>query len=291
MLVMGLVTSVTGASRAAADDGDPALARTLIVIIPAKQGQTRATVALANPTGSDDLMSRCGHSPRNSARELFRQAFLIAARDEMGLSTRDEVLGDAAPPVPAEAARVELATVLAPDEGAAEPGGGAAAETRELTRRCSAWTWVQIRTGFGDLAKLCEVGGRSFTRAVSQGAQAAWARWQAEFASSRRRAAQGHGRDDFRTWDFWSRLRPFAMGTRRSGPTGNQQSGSGALVRGYSLLGVLTEHHWHPAHKVFKARGLLYAAAAGGPRPERRIWSLAPRVCRRTDRHAYERPG
>ena len=32
----------------------------------------------------------------------------------------------------------------------------------------------------------------------------------------------------------------------------------GALVRGYANLGVF-EHHWHPAHKVFKARALLYA--------------------------------
>ena len=33
----------------------------------------------------------------------------------------------------------------------------------------------------------------------------------------------------------------------------------GALVRGYANLGVLTEFHWHPEHKVFKARALLYA--------------------------------
>ena len=33
----------------------------------------------------------------------------------------------------------------------------------------------------------------------------------------------------------------------------------GALVRAYALMGLLTEHHWHPAHKVFKARALLYA--------------------------------
>ncbi len=31
------------------------------------------------------------------------------------------------------------------------------------------------------------------------------------------------------------------------------------LVRSYALLGILTEHFWHPAHKAFKARALLYA--------------------------------
>src|SRR5262249_15846588 len=33
----------------------------------------------------------------------------------------------------------------------------------------------------------------------------------------------------------------------------------GALVRGYANLGVLTEHHWNPAHKAFKARALFEA--------------------------------
>ena len=32
-----------------------------------------------------------------------------------------------------------------------------------------------------------------------------------------------------------------------------------ALVRGYANLGCLTEYYWHPAHKVFKARAMLYA--------------------------------
>ncbi len=33
----------------------------------------------------------------------------------------------------------------------------------------------------------------------------------------------------------------------------------GALARAYANLGILTEFHWHPAHKVFKARAILYA--------------------------------
>jgi tetratricopeptide (TPR) repeat protein len=33
----------------------------------------------------------------------------------------------------------------------------------------------------------------------------------------------------------------------------------GALARGYAQLGVLSEFHWSPAHKAFKARALLYA--------------------------------
>jgi hypothetical protein len=33
----------------------------------------------------------------------------------------------------------------------------------------------------------------------------------------------------------------------------------GALARGYANLGLLTEFHWHPAHKAFTARSLVYA--------------------------------
>jgi tetratricopeptide (TPR) repeat protein len=51
----------------------------------------------------------------------------------------------------------------------------------------------------------------------------------------------------------------------------------GALARGYAALGLLTEHHWNPAHKVYKARALLYGqqAAASDPKTPAGLWSLA----------------
>ena len=51
----------------------------------------------------------------------------------------------------------------------------------------------------------------------------------------------------------------------------------GALVRGYANLGMLTEFHWHPAHKVFKARALLYAQrmVAREPDPAYALWHRA----------------
>ena len=49
------------------------------------------------------------------------------------------------------------------------------------------------------------------------------------------------------------------------------------LVRGYALLGLLTEHHWHPAHKAFKARALLYAQrmVARDPKGYLGLWHRA----------------
>ncbi len=51
----------------------------------------------------------------------------------------------------------------------------------------------------------------------------------------------------------------------------------GALVRGYALLGVLTEFHWHPAHKAYKARALLYAQrlVARDPKSPWGLWHRA----------------
>ncbi len=51
----------------------------------------------------------------------------------------------------------------------------------------------------------------------------------------------------------------------------------GAMVRGYALLGILSEFHWHPAHQAFKARALLYAQrlVAYDPKDPRALWHRA----------------
>ena len=50
-----------------------------------------------------------------------------------------------------------------------------------------------------------------------------------------------------------------------------------ALVRAYALMGLLTEHHWHPAHKVFKTRALLYAQrlVTRAPNDSHGLWHRA----------------
>ena len=51
----------------------------------------------------------------------------------------------------------------------------------------------------------------------------------------------------------------------------------GALARGYAQLGVLSEFHWHPAHKAFQARALLYAErlVAREPKSPLSFWNRA----------------
>ena len=67
-------------------------------MIPAGDGGgTRAVVALAIPTSSADVDDDGGKFQPIVARELIRQAVLISARDELGLGTRDEVIGEGMP--------------------------------------------------------------------------------------------------------------------------------------------------------------------------------------------------
>jgi len=251
------LASATGASELTAADADPAEARTSIVNIPAKQGETRATVALANPTCSDDLFRVADTVQGILARELFRQAFLIAARDELGLSTRDEVLGDAAPLAAGQAAQIELATVFHRTKG--KPN-------QVVVRRLKQGddeTLLNLdlganQTGFGDLVKLCEVAERlsreQFPKVLRQ------LGLEGKPNVLRPGGEQTKGTEE--RLSHLGFLEPFTAvrdGHQAIRADGESVERLGALVRGYSLLGVLTEHHWHPAHKVFKARGLLYA--------------------------------
>ena len=138
-----LVPAALGAVGADAPPSakDAAASHTRIVVIqPGKTGDRRPVVALANPAGTKDAEQLGDTYQGILNRELTRQALLIAARDELGLLTRDEVLGDAigeqamdktAPPV-------DLITVLHTVEGKLSPalihrGEGASAET--LLRR------------------------------------------------------------------------------------------------------------------------------------------------------------
>ena len=64
------------------------------MIQPGKIGDGRPIVALANPVCTKDTGKLEDTYQGILNRELTRQALLIAARDELGLATRDEVLGD-----------------------------------------------------------------------------------------------------------------------------------------------------------------------------------------------------
>jgi hypothetical protein len=74
--------------------------------------------------------------------------------------------------------------------------------------------------------------------------------------------------------DFFAAVRDLHEAIRTSGESPFRVAG---LVRGYTLLGVLAEHHWHPAHKGFKARALFYAQrlVARDPKSSYALWHRA----------------
>ena len=69
----------------------------LIVVRSAQGADKRPVVMLGHPSGVTEVGQVAGVQKGLLARELIRQAVLLAARDELGLATRDELLGDAAP--------------------------------------------------------------------------------------------------------------------------------------------------------------------------------------------------
>ena len=66
----------------------------LIVLQAGKDGNSPATVVLERPTTSNNIDDLKGTVQLLLHREVIRQAVLIAARDGLGLNTRDEVLGE-----------------------------------------------------------------------------------------------------------------------------------------------------------------------------------------------------
>ena len=183
-------------------------------------------------------------------RELVRQSLLIAARDELRLLTRDYWLGEA---MPAAGASEPLDLIAQPgkdDRIDICRGAGSA------RRKVDQWEFKPAhRMQYGELSQELERLSRTkFVELLGKaGFQGSPNRWKPELPlpdEAQRLLAE---------MTFSSQY----LAVRRIHAAVRSQGESpallAALVRGYANLGVLTEFHWHPAHKVFKARALLYA--------------------------------
>ena len=255
---------------------DPAANRTRIVVIRGgKDGSPQPIVALANPMCTQDPDRLQDTFQGILARELIRQAILIAARDELGMATRDEVLGDVIAADAIANSNVELATVFHTAEGKPSPAvilQAEGANSRTLFRRDLGDKNLPVRD-LSSPVEIAEILSRTDFPAVLKqlGIEGKPNRIQPD-------AGLPAGVEDRLSHlgfiDLFAAVRDIHEAIRTSGES---PARVGGLVRGYTLLGAVTEHLWHPAHKVLKARALLYAQRliARDPKSSYALWHRA----------------
>lgn len=191
--------------------------------------------------------------------ELPRQALLIAARDEMGLVTRDSSLREQIPSEP-NATSWPLATRIALNTGSQRkslcslslveldprslrqvfitemPDQGASLTVDRLT------TFAE-RLSRTDFVKVLETKGFQRQRLPGE--------TQDDISE-----AISKQLTDLNCLPQFAAVRALHGEIRTSGES---PARLGNLAQAYATLGSLSEHHWTVAHKTFKARGLLYA--------------------------------
>ena len=224
----------------------------LIVVRPAQGADKRPVVMLGHPTGTTEVGQIRGGQNGLLARELIRQAILLAARDELGLATRDELLGDAAPDGKGNTsvdfawlsrlngpASVKIRRDLTEEELLLDHDLLPAASIHDLVDLARAAEGLS-RTEFPQVLRALGFDGKPNVR-----------RPEADLPGSVEDRLESLG-----MVDPLVAVRDLHAAIRKDGES---PARLGALVRGYAHLGVLNEYLWCSAHKVFKARGLLYA--------------------------------
>lgn len=185
-------------------------------------------------------------------REIARQAFLVAARERFGLTTRDYWLTEQIPDAAAalqfdvvgtgyELSFLELLEGVAPRQESLrswsypaqfepEPDLAEFAATCERFARTDYLDVLQQRTGRA-VANIAAKSPAALPSDIEQALQ------KADVVSVFLALRKLHAAD----------VAKLGATTKWAG-----------LARGYALLGMLTEYYWHPLGHVFKARALMY---------------------------------
>ncbi|HEY2413160.1 MAG TPA: hypothetical protein VGI40_13000 [Pirellulaceae bacterium] len=190
------------------------------------------------------------------ARELVRQSFLCAARDELGCSTLDLHLGQSPP---AGAIQLDIVAVRGLDRADAPSSALQILKGEPPTQELIVAADIKPKMGT-DVVELVRIlesrsrGNGSFVKALQQagieGRVRAWNTKSQPDAASLAALAE---------MNCISQFRAVCSLHAQIEEQGRSPALIAALVRAYANLGVLTELHWAPAHKVFTARSLIYA--------------------------------
>lgn len=224
------------------------------------KGESATTTVMLTAHDAYDAQARASRGLL--LREIARQALLIAAREELGLATRDTALRQvlAAEGEP-ERLPLELTLVLVPGEAARITVFRRDATRVEVLRQFR--LELPEASAMETLVAECE--------RLARGEFVGLLR-QAGF-EGRKPPVDGDGPLDPETqallpqMDLVSQFRAVRRLHEQMRSEGESPARLDALSFAYANLGVLTERFWSPAHKVFKARALLYA---------QRRWSAAP---------------
>ncbi len=276
----GAPASAQGQPRAVSIAPDKAEVRTRLVILRSGEGSnTRSVVALGRPEVSPEIKDRLGSRQPILERELIRQAILSAARDEMGLSTRDELLDDV-PPGASEGPPLEIVTLFRPNECHLLVRRGAG-EKAEILLQHDLGTRPDNSRYTPELTALSETLARSeFPALLKRLGLKAQPNQKRDDATVPAEAEERL--DQLGLVDSYAAVRALHESIRGDGES---QARLAALARAYAQLGTLTEYQWSPAHRVFKARALLYAqrlaarnpSSAAALRGRGFVWALVGR--------------
>ncbi|MEN6459123.1 MAG: tetratricopeptide repeat protein [Thermoguttaceae bacterium] len=188
------------------------------------------------------------------SQELMRQSLLIAARDEMGLTTRDARLGDAMP-TEGEGGAMEI-SVPAANPSTIEILRGSYPRQEVVARRQLSRLGAELE--YVPLVEELEQRSRNF---FGDALRTAGYRPQPIVAASKTVLPDkvATALDAMSCTAQFRAVRELHALIRAKGES---MELLGALVRGYANLGILTERYVLPIHNVFKARALLYAQRA-----------------------------
>ncbi len=252
----------------------PTASRIVLIQTDPNDAEARPTVFLQAAEEPEEPGP--GRSPHLGmlAREIPRQALLIAARDGLGLETRDATLGDSAGAAKGEVI-ADLVTCIVEEDSARltiRRGAADAAEPDFLF----AEDWPLPIRELLDYPKLVER-----TESFSRGPfveilKKAGCTGKAITARAEATAPKGV-EDRLERMDFVDQFAALRQLHDEIRTRGESPELLGMLARGYAQLGVLTESHWDATSHVYKARALLYAQrlVARNPKAPLGLWYRA----------------
>jgi len=244
------------------DAPDPAEARTSLVLIRGAGEGGSPVVALGRPYGPETFDAIRGTVQQLLYRELIRQAVLIAARDELALATRDELLDDAKPSE-GEGEVVEASSLFRQERARAlfRRGKGDGAETLLLVELGARPDRVgyeeELVSRAEELARTDFVG---LLKKLGLEGEPNKVRDEAPLPDGVEEKLTGLG-----LVENFAAVRALHEAIRADGESPERL---GALARGYAQLGALTGHHWSASHRAFDARALLYAERLAAREPK-----------------------